>query len=90
MPTIGMVREIGVCGNMQVLVTGGVFNRADGLCDEIKADLFASNVTEAIRVVNEHPVRVPRPDVPEPGRRRKRRKPSDLPPMRRAKETVGA
>lgn len=79
---ISMVREIGVCEDMQILVTGGVFNRADGLADEIKADLFAPSVSDALMVVDEHPVRVPRADVPEPGRRRKRRR-STIPAMRR-------
>jgi methanogenic corrinoid protein MtbC1 len=71
---IELVRGVGVCEEMQILVTGGVFNRAEGLADEIKADLFASDVCEAMRVVEEHPVRVPKPDVPEPGRRRKRKR----------------
>ena len=70
---IQLVRGVGVCQDMQVLVTGGVFNRAEGLCDEVKADLFAPTAAEAIKVVDDHPVRVVKPDVPEPGRRRKRR-----------------
>ena len=77
---IQLVREIGVCKEMQVAVVGGVFNRATGLADEIKADLYAANVTEAIEVVDEHPVRVPKLDVPEPGRRRKRK--TNLPQMK--------
>lgn len=68
---IELIRGVGVCEEMQILVAGGVFNRADGLADEIRADLFAPNVREALRVVDEHPVRIPRPDVPQPGRRRK-------------------
>ena len=71
---IEMIREIGIFQGMQVMVTGGVFNRAQGLADEIKADLYAPNAGEALRIVDEHPVRVPRPDVPEPGRRRKRKR----------------
>lgn len=70
---IEMVHEIGIFQDMQVLVTAGVFNRAEGLADEIKADLYASNASEALRTVEEHPVRVPKPDMPEPGRRRKRK-----------------
>ena len=71
---IETIRGVGVCENMQILVSGGVFNRAEGLAEEIKADLFASNVTEAIQIVDDNPVRIPKPDVPEPGRRRKRKK----------------
>ncbi len=87
---VTMIREIGICRDMQILVAGGVFNRADGLCDEIKADLFAPNATDAMKTVNENPERTVRPDVPEPGRRRKRRKNQTLPPMRRVREAVGA
>ena len=71
---IQTIRDIGACDDMQVLVAGGVFGRADGLADEVKADLFAADIEAAMRTVDEHPVRIPRPDVPEPGRRRKRRK----------------
>ncbi len=71
---IALIREVGVCPEMQVLVSGGVFNRAEGLAEEVKADLFAANAAEALEIVKAHPVRVPLPDVPEPGRRRKRKR----------------
>ncbi len=71
---IETVRSVGACSEMQILVTGGVFNRAEGLADEVKADLFAATASDAVSVVNEHPFRVPKPDMPEPGRRRKRRR----------------
>lgn len=80
---IALIREIGVCPDMQVLVTGGVFNRAEGLDEEVKADLFAPTVEQALRAVDEHPVRVPKPDVMEPGRRRKRKQKHAPAPMRR-------
>lgn len=71
---VSLIREVGVCPEMQILVSGGVFNRAEGLAEEVKAELFAANVGEAIAIVKAHPVRVPLPDVPEPGRRRKRKR----------------
>jgi len=70
---IELIREVNSCDEMQILVTGGVFNRAEGLAEEIRADLFAPNVKKAIETVCEHPVRIPKPDVPQPGRRRKRK-----------------
>ena len=70
---IELIRGVGVCDEMQILVSGGVYNRAEGLADEIRADLFAPGAREVLKVVAEHPVRIPRPDVPEPGRRRKRK-----------------
>jgi methanogenic corrinoid protein MtbC1 len=73
---IELIREVGICPDMQVMVVGGVFNRAEGLAEEIRADLYATDCREAMKSVEEHPVRVPRPDLPEPGRRRKRRRAS--------------
>ncbi|MFW6066232.1 MAG: cobalamin B12-binding domain-containing protein [Planctomycetota bacterium] len=71
---ISLIREVGICPDMQVMVVGGVFNRAEGLAEEIRADVYATDCCEALKSVEEHPVRIPRPDVPEPGRRRKRRR----------------
>ncbi len=86
---IEYIRSIEVCEEMQVLACGGVFNRAEGLADEVKADLFAPNIQKAIRIVADHPVRIPKPDMPEPGRRRKRKRkaPVQLPTMRTSSAT---
>jgi len=87
---IELIRSVGVCEDMQMLVAGGVFNRAEGLADEVKADLFAADIEEALKTVAEHPVRIPKPDVPEPGRRRKRkRKHSQAAAVRKAKMALG-
>ena len=51
---------------MQVLVTGGVFNRADGLAEEIRADLFAPNVRDALRLVESTPSASRSPTFPSP------------------------
>ena len=55
------------------MVCGGIYNRAEDLAEEIKADLFAHNAREALFIANEYPTRTPQPNVPEPGRRRKRK-----------------
>ena len=87
---IDLIREVGVCSEMQVLVVGGVFNRADGLADEVRADLSATSVTRAMKIVADHPVRIPKPDVPEPGRRRKRKKQPTASTAKAMRETVPA
>lgn len=46
---IERIREIGACPTMNVLVTGGIFNRAEGLWQEIGADAFADSPAEAAR-----------------------------------------
>ncbi len=70
---VDLIREIGGFDQMQVLTMGGVFNRAEGLSDEVHADLTATDALEALAVIDANPVRVPRPDMPQPGRRRKRK-----------------
>ncbi|NOG54655.1 MAG: cobalamin B12-binding domain-containing protein [Planctomycetes bacterium] len=43
---IDRLHEMNVCPHMQIVVGGGVFNRADGLAEEIGADLFVSELGE--------------------------------------------
>ena len=45
---IDSIREIGACPNMQVVVGGGVFNRAQGLAEEIGADLWVKTPRELV------------------------------------------
>ena len=44
------VRDIGACPKVRFMLSGGVFNRAEGLWDEIGADLFAPTAKEALKV----------------------------------------
>jgi methanogenic corrinoid protein MtbC1 len=43
-------REIGACPKVRFMLSGGVFNRAEGLWEEIGADLFAETAYEALQV----------------------------------------
>ena len=43
---IDNLHEIGACPDIQIVVGGGVFNRADGLAEEIGADLWAADPLE--------------------------------------------
>jgi methanogenic corrinoid protein MtbC1 len=45
---IDTIRSVGSCPWMQIVVGGGVFNRADGLAEEIGADLWAKKPRELI------------------------------------------
>jgi len=45
---IDHIREVGACPEMQIVVGGGVFNRAAGLAEEIGADLWATDPRELI------------------------------------------
>tara|TARA_A100001391_G_scaffold194360_1_gene170617 strand:+ start:481 stop:1263 length:783 start_codon:yes stop_codon:yes gene_type:complete len=55
---IDTLHEIGACPNTQIVVGGGVFNRAEGLAEEIGADLWASHPLELVdRMIDEASVR---------------------------------
>jgi methanogenic corrinoid protein MtbC1 len=40
---IDTIRDVAACPNMQIVVGGGIFNRAPGLAEEIGADMTASS-----------------------------------------------
>ncbi len=71
---IDTIRQIGVVPDMQVLLSGGVFNRAEGLAEEIHADLFAADPVSAVETVIANPDKKEFVDAPQPGRRRKTKK----------------
>lgn len=52
---IDSIREIGACPHLQIAVGGGVFNRADGLAEEIGADLWAASPQELYDILTENP-----------------------------------
>lgn len=70
---IDTMQEIGACRDTQVVVGGGVFNRADGLAEEIGADLWATDPIEVVEAINDEPERRATPDQRTVGRNRQRR-----------------
>jgi len=47
---IDTIRAVNAWPHMRIMVSGGVFNRADGLWEEIGADLFAATALEAVQI----------------------------------------
>jgi methanogenic corrinoid protein MtbC1 len=45
---IDSIRSVGACPGMQIVVGGGIFNRAEGLAEEIGADLWAKDPHELL------------------------------------------
>ncbi len=45
---IDSIRSVGACPEMQIVVGGGVFNRADGLAEEIGADLWGKTPSDLL------------------------------------------
>ncbi|MFI4859444.1 MAG: B12-binding domain-containing protein [Phycisphaerales bacterium JB063] len=52
---IDRLHDIGVCPDIQIIVGGGIFNRAEGLSEEIGADLWANDPLELVEEMNNHP-----------------------------------
>ena len=52
---IDRLHDIGACPNIQIIVGGGIFNRADGLAPEIGADLWAKDPIELVERMNNLP-----------------------------------
>jgi methanogenic corrinoid protein MtbC1 len=69
---VDLIREIGINPTMNIMVSGGVFNRADGLWKEVDADLAAKTAQQAIAIAEAAAPRTPH--VPKPGAPKKRRR----------------
>lgn len=52
---IDTIRGVNACPDLQVAVGGGVFNRAEGLAEEIGADLWARDPRELLEQLENHP-----------------------------------
>ena len=58
---VELIRDIGVCPTMNIVASGGVFNRVDGLWQEVGADAFAENPREVVQRVDALEPRIPGP-----------------------------
>ena len=75
---VDLIREIGVSPTMNIMVSGGVFNRADGLWKEVNAELFANNVRDAIPLAESAAPKTPTVRTPGAPKKRRRRRRSPL------------
>ena len=68
---IDTIKNVDAWPNMRIMVSGGLFNRAEGLWQEIGADLFAATANEAVQMASsETPVQPAERTI---NRRKKRR-----------------
>lgn len=79
---VDLIREIGVNPTMNIMVSGGVFNRAEGLWKEVSADLIARTANQALEMAENAPPRIPLPPKTTGIKKRRRR--------RRSADPVGA
>ncbi len=49
---IDRIKEVNAWPDMKIMVSGGLFNRAEGLWEEIGADLFAPTAQEAVQIAS--------------------------------------
>ncbi|MHC4615117.1 MAG: hypothetical protein ACYTAU_16265, partial [Planctomycetota bacterium] len=68
---IDTIRGIDAHPQLQIVVGGGVFNRAEGLAEEIGADLWAKSPAELLEKLFEEPARRATPDQRTVGRHRR-------------------
>ncbi len=68
---IDHLHEIGACPNLQIIVGGGVFNRAEGLAEEIGADLWANTPEELVAEMADNAQRRMDADQRTVGRKRR-------------------
>jgi methanogenic corrinoid protein MtbC1 len=71
---IDFLREVNSCPQMQIMCCGGIYKRAEGLAEEIGADLYAPDAADAVAIANTNPDRKATVDQQTVGRTRRIRK----------------
>lgn len=71
---IDYLRDVNGCPDMQVMCCGGIYKRAEGLAEEVGADLFAPDGASAVEVAEANPLRRATVDQQTVGRTRRIRK----------------
>ena len=71
---IDYLRDVNSCPTMQIMCCGGIYKRAEGLAEEIGADLYAPDAADAVTIANKHPNRKATVDQQTVGRSRRVRK----------------
>ncbi len=75
---IDLVRGVDSNPTMNVMISGGVFNRADGLWKEVQADLFAPSAEQALEMAQKAEPRIPQLRIPGAPKKRRRRRRSPI------------
>lgn len=68
---IDTLHEISACPDLQMVVGGGVFNRAEGLAEEIGADMWAASPLELVELMVAEPARRAQAEQRTVGRKRR-------------------
>lgn len=76
---IATIKDINAWPHMRIMVSGGLFNRAEGLWEEIEADLFAATALEAIQVASSDTQIEPEQRTLNRRKKRRRKTVEDIP-----------
>lgn len=76
---IDSLHDVGICPKLQILCSGGVFNRAEGLAEEIGSDLFAPDPMTALELLDKCPQQRATPEQQTVGRKRRIKKGASAP-----------
>ncbi len=66
---IDSIKTINACPDMKIMLSGGIFDRAEGLWEEIGADMYAATAAQAVQIASADEA-----DIPKPQRTINRRK----------------
>ncbi len=72
---IDLLHDVGIAPKLQVICSGGVFNRAEGLAEEIGSDLFAPDPISSLEMLDDYPAKRATPEQQTVGRKRRIKKP---------------
>ena len=71
---VDLLHDVGIAPKLQIICSGGVFNRAEGLSEEIGSDLFAPNPVDALAILDNYPSKRATPEQQTVGRKRRIKK----------------
>ena len=71
---IDYLRDVNSNPDMQIMCCGGIYKRAEGLAEEIGADLYAPDAQDAVRIASDNPLQKASADQQTVGRSRRIRK----------------
>ncbi|MBN2136320.1 MAG: cobalamin-dependent protein [Sedimentisphaerales bacterium] len=70
---IDTIRSVNAWPEMRIMVSGGLFNRAEGLWEEMEADMYAATASEALQIASNYE-ELPRCERRTINKRKKRRR----------------
>lgn len=71
---IDLLHDVGICPKIQIICSGGVFNRAEGLAEEIGSDLFAPDPINSLEILEAYPNKRATSEQQTVGRKRRIKK----------------